>query len=205
MTILLTGFTPFGGLTTNPSQGIVEALAARGAADLVAEVLPTEFAAAGRRVGELIRQLRPRAVVCLGVGRDRDAVCLERVALNLDDCEEPDNAGHAPAGQLIAPDGPLAYWSTLPLERMRATLRQRGVRVRISNHAGTYVCNHVFYLARHELETLGSRAPCGFIHVPLPAGEADPADAARPLPSLPHLVEAVACCLEVVRKAAAET
>src|SRR5262249_60108677 len=124
-------------------------------------------------------------VVCLGVGRDRDALCLDRVALNLDDCEEPDNAGQSPAGQLIVADGPLAYWSTLPLERIRQALRARDVRVRITNHAGTYVCNHVFYVARHELETLGSRAPCGFIHVPLPAAEPE-----SKAPSLTDLVEA---------------
>jgi pyroglutamyl-peptidase len=201
MTILLTGFTPFGGLTANPSQAIVQALAGRAAGDLVAEVLPTEFAAAGARVGELIRTVRPRAVVCLGVGRDRDAVCLERVALNLDDCEEPDNAGVTAAGRLIAADGPLAYWSTLPLERLRDALRAGGVPVRITNHAGTYVCNHVFYVARHQLEMLGSRAPCGFIHVPLPPAADAPAEEGKQAPTLDGLVEAIACCLGVIRAA----
>jgi pyroglutamyl-peptidase len=203
MRILLTGFEPFGKLETNPSQHIVDRLASagpdsRGTMDLVTEVLPTAYAAAGERIRTLIRGIQPGAVICLGVAVRADALHLERVALNLDDAEAPDNAGDARAGQRIISSGPVGYWSTLPLAEMFLALQAREIPVRISNHAGTYVCNHVFYTARHEVERLGSDAPCGLVHVPLMQEQAaTEEDLKRSLP-LETMVEAVSCCLAVV-------
>lgn len=195
MRILMTGFEPFGELESNPSELIVERMGSMGFEGMVREVLPTEYRAAGERIRALIRRERPEAVVCLGVALASDAIRLERVALNLDDTQAPDNAGEAPAGQPIVAGGPVGYWSTLPLAGMYRVLREREVAVRISNHAGTYVCNHVFYVARHEIERLGSGAPCGFIHVPLATEQAKTEAAlARSLP-LEVMVEAVGYCL----------
>ncbi|MGH9787012.1 MAG: pyroglutamyl-peptidase I, partial [Terriglobia bacterium] len=170
---------------------------ARGDRDLLAEVLPTEFGAADRRIRQLIRKLRPAAVLCLGIAPQRDKISLERVALNLDDDSLPDNAGRRRAGRRIVPRGPVAYWSTLPLERVRKQLERRKIPVSYSNHAGAYLCNHVFYVARHEIERLGNRAPCGFVHVP-PALKQSKQAKARGIP-LSKMVEAVECCLEVLR------
>jgi pyroglutamyl-peptidase len=200
MRILLTGFEPFGKLEANPSQLIVERLADGAGRDLVAEVLPTEYAAAGARIRALIRQVHPGAVVCLGVAGRSDAIRLERVALNLDDTQKPDNAGETPAGRLIAPAGPVGYWSTLPLAEMHAALQEREIPVRLSNHAGTYICNHVFYAARHEIERLGSGVPCGFIHVPLAAHQAGTEEELERSLPLDTMVQAVTCCLEVLKK-----
>lgn len=194
MTILLTGFTPFGKVAVNPSQLIIAQVAARREPDVITAVLPVEYAASGRSMAELIRIYQPDAVLCLGVAANRQAISLERVALNLDDAALPDNAGDQASGRLILPDGPLAYWSTLPLEAMLAALHARGLPAVISNHAGAYVCNHVFYVARHTLDRMDSRAACGFVHVPaLREG-----DDTNGLP-LAQMVEAVDCCLNVLR------
>ena len=194
MTTLLTGFNRFGDLQLNPTRLIVEEFSRRNGPagmNLVAEVMPTEFLAGGKRIVELIRQYRPDRIVCLGVAAGSDAIRLERVALNLDDCAIPDNAGLQLAGNQIIPDGPSAYWSTLPIDAMLAALQQRGIPTVISNHAGTFVCNHVFYLARHEIECLGLGTQCGFIHVPqisdAPAGNF----------TLDGLTAAIECCLRV--------
>ena len=199
MTILLTGFNRFGTLDCNPSQLIVEHIAEGTSANgdgLVTEVLPTEFAAAGERIRELIHSLHPEAVVCLGVAAARSTIGLERVALNIDDAELPDNAGDLAAGRLIVPGGPAAYWSTLPLPAMRDALAARGFPVAISNHAGTFVCNHVFYVARHELAQ--SNTPCGLIHVPLMAEQRESATGSTGRLPLADLIAAVDCCLEVI-------
>jgi len=197
MKILLTGFEPFARVRVNPSQKIVEALAQDRrpprAAELIVEVLPTEFRAAGRRIRALLRHVRPDAVVCLGVAASRTAISLERVALNLDDDALPDNAGLRLGGRPIARHGPPAYWSTLPLARLHKALQARGIPSAISNHAGTFVCNHVFYLARHEVERLGNRAPCGFIHVPALSRKGGKSG----LP-LNRMTEAITCCLGVL-------
>ncbi len=202
MKILLTGFEPFGAVRVNPSEQIVrrigEQARASGNADLRAEVLPTEFAAAERRIRKLIRTLRPEAVLCLGVAPHRCKISLERVALNLDDDALPDNAGRRRSGRRIVPRGPAAYWSTLPLERFRKQLERRSIPVSYSNHAGTYLCNHVFYVARHEIERMATGVPCGFVHVP-PSRTRAKKGKPRSM-ALSTMVEAVECCLEALRR-----
>jgi pyroglutamyl-peptidase len=191
MKILLTGFNRFGTLRDNPSQRVVEAIIRRKMAGLTAEVLPTEFIAAGKRIRDLIRQLQPDWIICLGVAQGIPAIHLERVALNLDDTELPDNAGHVHAAKRIVKDGPLAYESTLPIEEMRDRLQQRGIPAAISNHAGTFVCNHVFYVARHEVERLALGARCGFIHLPAILNPGTD----MPGMTLERMIEAVEQCL----------
>ena len=202
MKILLTGFEPYGAVEINPSEQIVRRIAARARVrrndDLVTEILPTQFITAGKRIRQLIRKFLPAAVLCLGVAPSRDKISLERVALNLDDDALPDNAGRVRAGRRIVPRGPVAYWSTLPLERIRKRIEKRGIPVSYSNHAGTYLCNHVFYVARHETERMGSRARCGFLHVP-PLRQRGKNRKPRGM-TLSKMVQAVECCLAVLRK-----
>jgi len=171
--ILLTGFEPFGGHATNPSAAVVNALASAASSrgDLVARVLPTVYAESGRIVRELIAEHRPGAVLCLGLCARSDAILLERLAVNLNDDACGDNAGDCARGRVIVPEGPVGYWSTLPLEAMHDALQARGVPMAWSNSAGTYVCNHVFYTARHTIEQLGLDARCGFVHLPQVVGE----------------------------------
>jgi pyroglutamyl-peptidase len=168
--------------------------------DLVAADLPTEYTAAGAKIQDLIRQTGPDAVVCLGAAPGLDVISLERVALNLDDADAPDNVGERVTGRLILPAGPAAYWSTLPLERMQEALQTLGIPVTISNYAGAYVCNHAFYLARHTLEQLGSSAKCGLIHLPLIATQhtTSPAGAHALPPEI--MVAGVECCLQILRE-----
>ena len=203
MTILLTGFNRFRELEVNPSeiviQNIAAAIASPNLSEIKAEVLRTEFAAAGQRIQTLIHEYQPQVVIGLGVATGTDAIRLERVALNLNDTGVPDNAGVAISGQRIVPDGPTAYWSTLPLEPMRDALQACGIPVKISNHAGTYVCNHLFYLARHQLEQLGSNAKCGFIHIPLITEQLQASTSHLPSLPLATVLEAIACCLEVIQ------
>jgi pyroglutamyl-peptidase len=202
MAILVTGFEPFDGNAENPSQAIVSALAERPASErpfeIVTEILPCEFGAAGERLVSLIRDLRPDAVVSIGLAAGAAAIRLERVALNLNDASRPDNGGDQPTGRLIDPEGPIGYWSTLPIDAMLAAVRSRDIPSLITNHAGAYVCNHVMYTARHEIERAGLGIPSGFIHVPLMTEQeavVPPGGA-----TLPHatMVEAIEACLAVV-------
>ena len=207
MVILVTGFEPFDGRDINPSQAIVDALGRRPACErrtkIVTEVLPCEFRAAGDRIATLIRALRPDAVLSVGLAASASAIRLERHALNLNDSARPDNGGDLATGRPIDARGPIGYWSTLPIEAMLRALKGRDIPAIISNHAGAYVCNHVFYTARREIERLGSGVPGGFVHVPLMAEQAEslpPGAATLPLATM---VEAVECCLDVLDGAAA--
>jgi pyroglutamyl-peptidase len=194
--ILLTGFQPFGKVDVNPSQCIIEHFAARNCPDLIARVLPTEYRASAQAIEAAILAEQPDAVVCLGVAQSRKTISLERIAVNLDDAPLADNAGVLASGERIVPGGPAAYWSTLPLEAMRRALAARDIPVSCSNHAGTYVCNHVFYSARHALETLGANTPCGFIHVPGLLRTEGETTTGLPLETM---IEAVELCLDVLR------
>ncbi|MBZ0302662.1 MAG: hypothetical protein K8J31_23155 [Anaerolineae bacterium] len=194
MRILLTGFTTFANHGVNPSQRIVDALE-ESRADLITAVLPVEYGGAGERLRALMAQHQPDAIVMLGLAASRTAINLERFALNINDASLPDNAGDHPRGRPIVPDGPAAYVTRLPIDTMQQALAARGIPAVISNHAGSYVCNHVFYVARHALEQSGSAIPCGFIHVP-PIAEAGD----QPGLPLAVLVEAVDCCLAVLRQ-----
>jgi pyroglutamyl-peptidase len=191
--LLVTGFDAFADLERNISERVVRALpdAWRGRVPLRTAVLPTIYDVAGERVEDLIAAHQPEAIVLLGVARSRRGIQLERVALNLDDSDTADNAQGVRAGRMIDAAGPVGYWSTLPLAAMHSRLEEMGVPVEISNHAGTFLCNHVFYAARAAIERDGLAIPCGFIHLP------DSADG-----EFANLLDAVVACLEVVTGAA---
>lgn len=158
--ILVTAFEPFDGLESNPSEDVARTLEER---DVDCCILPVNYATFEAR---LKKALNPAwdAVLMLGLSADRDGISLERIARNVSDRTRKDNAGHASLRPTLVANGPAAYFSTLPLQRLRTRLEEDGLPVRLSNNAGSYFCNAAFYLARH---TLGARSiPCGFVHLP---------------------------------------
>lgn len=172
---LVTGFEPFGGFSGNPSAEIARKLDGRRIAGVpvVGRVLPVEMAALDRALAQALRGLDPVAVVLLGVAPGEPVIRLERVALNLADFAIPDNAGAVMADRpLDAACGP-ASWSRLPLRDILAKLLAAGIPARLSETAGTYLCNAALHRA---LSVLPRRVPCGFIHLPL-----SPADVAARL------------------------
>lgn len=198
MKILLTGFNSFKGVRVNPSEAVVRTLAERSrndiSAELITAVLPTEYIAATRQIRKLIRSVQPDAILCLGVATKRETISLERVALNLDDDATADNRGLIRQGHKIAPNSPDVYWSTMPLARLRKALGKSRIKANISNHAGTFLCNHAFYIARHEAERSRRPIPCGFIHLP-GAGRGK----SQQKYSLDRMIRAVECCLKVLQ------
>jgi pyroglutamyl-peptidase len=178
-TVLLTAFEPFGGDPLNPSWEAVQALAARwdGPARLVVLQLPVVFAEERDRLAAAIAEHRPDLVVATGLATGRSAVTPERVAINVLDARIPDNAGAQPVDVPIDPNGPDARFTGLPVKRIVRDVLAAGVPAAVSNTAGTFTCNQVFY----ELMTIAARDGfrAGFVHVP-----ATP-DVAGDGPSLP--------------------
>jgi pyroglutamyl-peptidase len=194
-TVLITGFEPFAGATVNPSQEIARNLHGRLIARhrVVGALLPCVFGAALDELKAQLRTVKPALVIAVGQAGGRAEITPERVALNVDDARIPDNAGAQPVDRAIVRGGPAAYWSTLPVKAIAAALHGRGVPAGVSQTAGTFVCNHVFYGLMHALRRRpGVRA--GFIHVPwLP----EQAPAGQPSLPLETMVEAVAAAIEV--------
>ena len=169
-TILLTGFEPFGGESVNPSWEIARALdgwSCEGRS-VRAVQLPCAFGDTLRTLDAALAAHRPELVVCLGQAGGRAEISIERVALNVDDARIPDNLGRQPIDAAVVAGGPAAYFSTLPIKAMARDLRDAGIAAAVSNSAGTFVCNHVFYALMHRLA--GAPAPArargGFVHVP---------------------------------------
>lgn len=165
--VLLTGFAPFGGETINPSWQAVRALHGRRIAShrIVARELPVEFGASLTALRAAMRALKPTLVIAVGQAGGRAALSLERVAINVDDARIPDNVGRQPVDAAIVADGPAAYFTTLPIKAMRAAVAAAGIPAEVSQTAGTFVCNHVFYGLMHALRRR-RRVRAGFIHVP---------------------------------------
>ncbi len=179
--VLLTGFAPFGGESVNPSWQAVSLLAAR-RADVAAAELPCEFAASLPALREAVELHRPELVVCVGQAGGRSDVTPERVAINLIDARIEDNAGEQPVDVAVLPDGPSAYFSTLPVKACVAAIREAGVPASVSHTAGTYVCNQVFYGLMHLLATDFPGTRGGFVHVPYSPRQV--ADSGKAAPSL---------------------
>ncbi|HEX7801926.1 MAG TPA: pyroglutamyl-peptidase I [Pseudoxanthomonas sp.] len=165
-TILLTGFEPFDGQSTNPSWDAVLALHGKRIAGhrVVARKLPVAFGASLKALRTALRETSPALIVCVGLAGGRERISLERVAINVDDARIPDSQGQQPVDEAIVAGGPAAYFSTLPIKSMLAGLRDAGFAAEISQTAGTYVCNHVFYGLMHALRRRKARG--GFIHIP---------------------------------------
>jgi pyroglutamyl-peptidase len=166
-TVLITGFEPFAGDSINPSQEIATALNGRVIAGrrIVGGILPCVFGTSVIELRRLLRATKPELVLCLGLAGGRTEITPERVAINIDDARIPDNAGQQPVDVPIVAGGPAAYWSTLPVKAIVGALRRKKIPAAMSQTAGTFVCNHIFYALMHELRRRrGVRG--GFIHVP---------------------------------------
>jgi len=165
--VLVTGFEPFGGDTVNPSWEVCERLpAAIGGMRVETCRVPCEFRRAIEVVADAIERHRPSLIVSLGLAAGRTHIGVERVAINVDDARIADNAGAQPVDEPVAAGGPPAYFSTLPVKAMVATMRRAGVPAEVSNSAGTFVCNHLMYGVLHFLAARGKSARAGFVHVP---------------------------------------
>ena len=168
--VLLTGFDAFGGATVNPSWLAVKALHEEVVANhlLLAAQLPTAFDASLAQLMQLMRRYQPALVICVGQAGGRNAMSLERAALNIADASMADNAGARPQDVPVIASGPAAYFSTLPIKAMLQALQQAGVAAEVSQTAGVFVCNHVFYGLMHSLarRRADRQVRGGFIHVP---------------------------------------
>jgi pyroglutamyl-peptidase len=163
---LLAGFAPFAGETINPSWQAVRALDGEMIERhrVTALELPTEFEGSLRVLRKGLRETQPRVAIAVGLASGRSGLSLERVAINVIDARIPDNAGAQPVDVPIIGKGPAAYFSTLPIKAALTALQDAGIDAHISQTAGTYVCNHVFYALMHAARRLQIRA--GFVHVP---------------------------------------
>jgi pyroglutamyl-peptidase len=167
VTVLLTGFEPFAGEPVNPSLEAIKALDGEqiGEAKIIGKLLPVVFGESIEVLIKYLEEIKPDIVISMGEAGGRSAISVERVAINLSDGRIPDNSGNQPVDEPINPDGPVAYWSGLPVKAIVKRVREAGIPAEVSHTAGTYVCNHIFYGLMALLSERES-VRGGFIHLP---------------------------------------
>ena len=163
--LLITGFDPFGGNAVNPSWLAVESLPNQiGDYVLCKLPIPTVFGKAATLVLKKAEEFQPDLILCVGLASGRTAVTPERIAVNIRDARIADNEGNQPSGDRVAIDGPAAYIATAPVEKMAQAIRDAGIPACVSNTAGTFVCNDVFYTLLHYYTNMCTLVD--FIHIP---------------------------------------
>ena len=199
MKILLTGFDPFGGEPVNPAYEAVRRTAAPDGVQLIKLKVPTVFGTSASVLEKAAAENRPDAIVMVGQAGGRRGVTVERLAVNLMDASICDNAGRMPVDEPILPGGENALFSTLPVKKIIAAISASGVEARLSNTAGTFVCNQLLYSALALCKNRFPGTAAGFIHLPfLPAQTVS-----RPnLPSMPleQMVTALEAALNCIAK-----
>ena len=167
MKVLLTGFDPFGGETTNPSYEAVKLVP-----DTIDDIqvikieVPTVFRKSIEKLEQSIEEHKPDIVICVGQAGGRYEISIERVAINIDDARIPDNEGNQPIDEPIFADGDAAYFSNLPIKAITNEIKKAGIPVSVSNTAGTFVCNHIMYGLLYLIQKKYQNMQGGFIHVP---------------------------------------
>lgn len=169
--VLLSGFEPFAGAAENESwQAVSRAVPVLRHSGLEIEALelPVEFGRAGDLLEQAVMAHRPSVVIAVGLAAGRSGITPERVAINIRDARIPDNAGASPVDEPVVPGAPVGRFTTLPIKAIVAALDAIGVPGAVSQTAGTYVCNDVFYRLQHLLATEAALAGVrgGFVHVP---------------------------------------
>lgn len=165
-TILLTGFGPFGEHTRNLTEAVVRRLDGAEREGFVVRglPLPVQFERAVALLEEAVASATdgpPAAVICCGIHGDADGpIRLELAARNERDYPIPDAEGQQARGEVVERDGPPMVFSTLPVAAIKQAFDDAGIPAVLSEDAGHYLCNAVFYWTARRLR------PAGFLHVP---------------------------------------
>ena len=168
MKIIVTGFEPFHTNNENPSQEIVRLLPRTLKGHTIIPVeLPVLYDKSFEVVENLIKTEKPDIVIHLGLAQGRKYITPERIAVNIDDTSISDNDSVVRLGTKIKEDGLNAYFSTLPLDKIVKRINLKGIPVKVSNHAGTYICNHLMYQTLYYVDKNNLDINSGFIHLPL--------------------------------------
>jgi pyroglutamyl-peptidase len=166
--VLVTGFEPYGGRGSNPAYDTMRALDGRkiGGVNVTGRALPVAIASIKTNIATLLEEIRPSAVISLGLWPGEPMIRLERIGVNIADFEIADNEGAICRDVEISGNGSPARLASLPLRKIEQELLAAGIPARLSSTAGTYLCNACLYSFLEAVEKQARHIPCGFVHVP---------------------------------------
>ncbi len=195
-TVLVTGFEPYWNYPENSSWVVAQEVATHdlAGARICTELMPVSFHQVAAALRRAIDQHNPDLIIMLGQSGGSELVKLERIAINMMDSKLPDNDDYLPDEETIYADGASALFTNTAIKELRATIEQLGIKVKISNSAGLYVCNRLYYEA---LSVAQSRPSTQVLFVHLPYYEGQPsAKPEKPTMPLNDMVRAIVAIIE---------
>lgn len=127
---------------------------------------------AWKQLKETVRHMKkePELIILTGLATDHNCITLERFAVNISDYRMSDNHGHWLKDKPIDHAGPDGIKCRLPLTKLEEHLAGIGIACDVSNHAGAFLCNEIYYRC---LNRWPDKANILFVHLP-PSGTKAP-------------------------------
>ena len=197
--LLVTAFEPFAGESINSSLEAARRMKKIDFKDTEVHVaeLPVDRYRAVELALEHLHSIKPDIVIMLGEAGARFRVNPERVAINIDDFRIADNSGNQPKDEPVIDGAPAAYFSTLPIRAITDRIVEAQIPAAISNSAGAYLCNRLFFSVMHAITVEGLGAKAGFMHLPYFHDQAMNKYPDVPSLSRESIIEAVRLAIEV--------
>ncbi len=164
--VLMSGFEPFGGYATNPSYDALLPVHEQLILDLDIRIIeiPVTWESGWSSLLEKIDDLNADVVIGTGMAGS-DAMRFETIARN--EASGTDNDDVTMSGDPVVEGGPATIPVELPVSQMSDAMDNSGFDIMISDNAGDFLCNHVFYnLMYHVNNSDDPPVAAGFIHVP---------------------------------------
>jgi len=164
--VVVLGFDVFGEEISNPASRIAESFNGLVIDSYLIHGLtvPVSYSSVKRGIKLVFELYNPTMVIALGLSASKPLPALERIALNYVDSSLPDIDGVIFSGKHIIPNGPLALETDVDIYSLRNYLLDEGIPITISYHAGTYLCNYMYYLLLYESKIRNIKSL--FIHIP---------------------------------------
>lgn len=169
--VLIYGFKPFYKYNFNPSEHIAKFLYFLGEPNCKIDclILPVSYKKSSQLLFSTLNRNFYDYILGFGLNAKIDCFNFERVSLNLIDASIPDNDNVLIKNKAIMKQGEKAYFSNVDLEKLSNLATNMGVPIKISNFAGTYLCNFIMFLINYHLNRYSLPSKFLFIHTPLPS------------------------------------
>ena len=164
--LLITAFEPFGGNSLNSSWELAKNIMPIEGVEMVKIQLPVSFSKVETSLEEALKRINPDIVLMLGQTAKRTEVNIENVAVNWLESKKSDNDGLTPTGKKIDENGPTSYFSTLPIMSICQSAKDKGLSMKISDSAVTFVCKYTFYMMGRMASKMKNPPLFGFLHIP---------------------------------------
>ena len=168
--VVLTGFEPFAGFKVKPSWEAAKTYDDKEIDSFKVKSfqIPLAYKEIKPTITTIIDNHKPTVIINLGQSY-RPHISLEKAAINFADLTESTiiyNCGTRSKDEILEPNAPVAYFTTLPIRKILNKLRQNNIPAEISFTAGTFGCNQLFYHTMPKIKTDQLDIHAGFIHVP---------------------------------------